>query len=71
MAAEQIAAQKRSACLAVHPSNLLSLLLNASLATFQQASYIQSSQKNLENTFFPNYTTFHILGGSPPPDGIF
>ncbi len=61
----KIAAQKRSACQAVHHSiwPFIKQAPNASLAMFQQAFFAPLSHRNSENTFISIFTTFHIRGG--------
>jgi hypothetical protein len=61
------AAQKRSACSTVHPSNwpFAKQALNASLVMSQQAFFAPWSHRNSEKTLFSIFT-FHIRRGSPP-----
>ncbi len=61
------AAQKRSACPAVHHSiwPFVKQAPNASLSMFQQAFFAPLSHRNSGNTFFSIFTTFHIRGGLP------
>jgi hypothetical protein len=61
-------AQERSACLAIHPSNWLSVQQapNASLAMFPQAFFAPMFPKNSEKILFSIFTTFHIPGSLPP-----
>jgi hypothetical protein len=62
----KIAAQKCSACLAAHPSNLLFAAGTQCLAgNVTTGVFRQLSQKNSEKTFSSICTTFHILLGSP------
>jgi hypothetical protein len=62
------AAQKRSACSVVHPSNwpFAKQALNPLLVMFQQAFFAPWSQRNSEKTYFSIFTIFHVLGGLPP-----
>jgi hypothetical protein len=56
------AAQKCSACLAVHPSNwpFTKQALNPSLVMFEQAFFVPLSHRNSEKIFFSIFTIFHI-----------
>jgi hypothetical protein len=67
------AAQKRSACSAVHPSNkpFAKQAAKVSLAMFQQVFFAPLSNKNSEKTFFPFSQHFTSGEACLPAYGVF